>query len=197
MTLDQRIGRAVGLAQFVATMTAVAGLLLWPKVVGAIVATITWTDAAKSACTQTPGCAVNLVPGGVVPVGWALAWVAVIVVGIAVCWSPRRWWSSRGRGVVEVIADSSPRWLRMHAVAAVFVCVIVAIPGRGVTSAWAVEYFAPAALALVAVGLATLSLRRARRSLPRREWERLAGTGVFVDRALRVGGRRARKDADA
>lgn len=186
-----RIGRAVGIIEFSATMAAVAGLVLWPKVIGAIWAMVTWSDAEKDACVAVPGCVVNVVPGGVVSVWWAIAWVVVIAAGIIVCWSPERWWSSRGRGRVELIADSSPRWLRVHAFVAAFLCLLLALPGRGITTTWAVEYVIPAVFALAAAGLATLSLRHARRTLAPAEFQRLLGDGVLVDRAMRQATRRA------
>ena len=52
---ESRIGRTVGLIEFWTTMAAVAGLVLWPKVVGAIWAMVTWSDAEKDACTAAPG----------------------------------------------------------------------------------------------------------------------------------------------
>ena len=185
-----RLGRAVGLTEFWATMAAVAGLVLWPKVVAAGWAMLTWSDAEKDACTAVAGCVVNVVPGGVVPVGWAIAWVALIIAGILVCWSPERWWSSRGRGRVEFIADSSPRWLRVHALAAVFVCLILVLPGRGITTTWALEYALPAVLALAAAGIATLSIRHARRTLPAGEFRRLIGDSILVERSARQAARK-------
>ncbi|GAA2002283.1 hypothetical protein [Microbacterium ulmi] len=197
MTADQRIGRVVGLVVFWSTMAAVAGILLWPKVVGSIVGMVTWTDADKDACAETAGCAVNLVQGGVVSVWWAFAWIALIIGGIAICWAPARWWTSKGRFALEAVADSSPQWLRVHAIAALFVCLIVGIPGRSITTTWAPEYFAAAAAALAGAGLATLSLRHARRTLSAREYERLVGHGVFADRARRGAQRRERRGRKA
>lgn len=191
---ESRIGRTVGLVEFWTTMAAVAGLILWPKVVAATWAMVTWTDAEKDACTAVPGCVVNVVPGGVVSVWWAILWVAIITAGIIVCWSPDRWWSSRGRGRIEFIADSSPRWLRVHAFAAAFVCAMLVLPGRGTTTTWAFEYAIPMVLALGAAGLATLSVRHARRVLPPATYRRLFGDSVLVDRAVR---HQARKTAKA
>jgi hypothetical protein len=186
-----RIGRVVGLVEFWATMAAVVGLALWPKVFAAGWAMLTWTDAEKDACADVPGCVVNVVPGGVVSVWWAIAWVAVIIAGIVVCWPPRRWWSSRGRGRIEFIADSSPRWLRLHALVAAFLCLLLMLPGRGITTTWALEYTIPMVLALGVAGLATLSIRHARRTLTPAEFRRLLGDSIFVERAVRHEARKA------
>ncbi len=183
----------MGLTVFWSTLAAVVGLALWPKVIGAGWALATWTDAEKERCEQTAGCAVNVVPGGVVPVWWALLWVAVIVTAIVVCWHPARWWSSRGRGRIEFIADSSPKWLRVHAFVAAFICALLVLPGRGITTTWAIEYAIPAVLALAAAGLATLSVRHARSVLTPAEAERLLGAHVLVDRAVRHSARTERK----
>lgn len=194
-----RIGRIVGLTVFWSTMAAVAGLALWPKVVAAGWALFTWTDARKAECEATAGCVVNVVPGGVVPVWWAIAWVVVIIAAIVVCWSPERWWSSRGRGRIEFIADSSPKWLRVHAFVAAFLCGVLTLPGRGITTTWALEYLIPTLLALGAAGLATLSIRHAKRTLKPADARRLLGDHVFVDRAVRHTervDRRAAKKAD-
>ncbi|WP_137845686.1 hypothetical protein [Microbacterium sp. 2FI] len=188
-----RIGKAVGLVVFFSTMAAVAGLILWPKVVGATWAMITWTDAEKEICAAAPDCVVNVVPGGVVSVWWAILWVGIIVTAIIVCRRPERWWSSRGRGPFEFIADSSPRWLRVHAFAAAFVCALLSLPGKGITTTWALQYLIPTALALAAAGLATLSIRHARRVLSPDEYARLVGDSALVDRMVRRHERRARR----
>lgn len=188
---ESRIGRTVGLIEFWTTMAAVAGLVLWPKVVGAIWAMATWSDAEKDACASAPGCVVNVVPGGVVPVWWAVAWVAVILIGIAVCWAPERWWSSRGRGPVEFIADSSPRWLRVHAFVAAFLCFLLVLPGRGITTTWALEYLIPMSMALAAAGFATLSIRHARQTLPPATFRRLLGDSILVERSVRHAARKS------
>lgn len=164
MTTGQRIGRLVGLANFVATMAALCVLLLWPKVIGSLVAMLSWPRDEQDACALEPGCAVNIVAGGVFPVWWALGWVAFIATSVLVCANPERWWSSRGKGRFEVFADSTPRWLRVHAGAAVFMCVILVFPGRSSAGVWAPSYLYPAAAALLVMGLATLSLRRARKT---------------------------------
>lgn len=182
---DSQVGRVVGLIEFWTTMAAVAVLVLWPKVVGAIWAMATWSDAEKEACTGVPGCVVNVVPGGVMPVGWAIAWAAVILAGIVVCWPPERWWSSRGRGPIEFIADSSPRWLRVHAYVAAFLCFLLALPGRGITTTWALEYLIPMFMGLAAAGIATLSVRSARRTLPPAAIQRLLGDSILVERSAR------------
>jgi len=188
---ESRIGRTVGLIEFWTTMAAVAGLALWPKVVGAVWAMATWSDAEKDACTAVPGCVVNVVPGGVVSVWWAIAWVAIIIGGIVVCWPPERWWSSRGRGPVEFIADSSPRWLRAHAFVAAFLCLLLALPGRGITTTWALEYVIPTAMALVAAGIATLRVRHARKTLPAADFRRLIGDSILVERSVRHAARKS------
>lgn len=179
MTLAQRIGRFLGIANFVATMGAVLVLLLWPKVVGSLVAMLSWSQEAQDACAAEPGCAVNLVPGGVLPVWWALAWTALIAISIIVCWQPARWWSSRGKGRFEVFADSTPRWLRVHAGVAAFVCVILVFPGRSIGGAWAFSYLYAAGAAVLVMGLATLSLRHARTVLDPATFARLTGPGPF------------------
>jgi len=179
VTGAQRLGRAVGATNVVATMAAVVGLLLFPKVVGSLIAMLSWSDDAKAACESEPGCAVNLVPGGVLPVWWALAWIALIAISVLVCWSPNRWWSARGKGRAAVFADSTPRWLRVHAGVAAFVCVVLVFPGRSVAGAWAIEYLYAAIAAVAVMGLATLSLRSARAALDPKEFARLLGPGPF------------------
>ena len=180
MTKALRLGRIVGITNFVATMAAVAFLLLWPKVIGSLIAMLSWSEAAQDACAAEPGCAVNVVPGGVLPVWWALAWVALIAVSVIVCWDPQRWWSSRGRFRIDIFADSTPRWLRVHAGVAAFVCLILVFPGRGITGVWALEYLIAAVAALAVVGLATISLRRAKARLGEKEFARLIGPGPFA-----------------
>lgn len=185
-TSGERIGRLAGIGVFSLLVVALLGLVAWPKMVGSLVAQMTWTDAQKADCEATPGCVVNLVAGGVAPVGWAIAWVLLIGVAVVVCWSPSRWWSSWGRGAVEIIADSSPRWLRMHALVAAFVCLLLIAPGRSNSTTWALEYVIPTVLALGVAGLATLSIRRAKATLPASEFDRLVGASIFADRALRT-----------
>ena len=182
LTPGQRIGRFIGIANFVATLLALLVLLLWPKVVGSLIAMLSWSQEAKDACATEPGCAVNIVPGGVFPVWWALIWVAFIALSIVLCWSPNRWWSSRGKGRFEVFADSTPRWLRVHAAVAILVSVILVFPGRSIAGVWALEYLYAAGAALLVVGLATLSLRAGRATLGPKEFDRLIGPGPFSPR---------------
>lgn len=182
VTTSQRTGRFVGITNFVATMLAVLGLLIWPKVIGSLIAMLSWSDEVKDACAAEPGCAVNVVPGGVLPVWWTLAWVAIIALSVLVCWPPARWWSSRGKGKIEIFADSTPRWLRVHAAIAVLVSIILIFPGRSIAGVWAPEYLIPAGAALLVVGLATLSLRAGRAKLGPKAFDRLIGPGPFSPR---------------
>lgn len=180
MTNAHRVGRSVGITNFVATMAAVVLLLLWPKVIGSLIAMLSWSRQAQDACAAEPGCAVNIVPGGVLPVWWALAWVALIAVSVIVCWDPQRWWSSRGRFRMDIFADSTPRWLRVHACVAAFVCLILVFPGRSIAGVWAPEYLIAAVAALAVAVLATVSLRRAKARLGDKEFARLIGPGPFA-----------------
>lgn len=184
VTTSQRIGRFVGVTNFVATTLAVLGLLIWPKVIGSLIAMLSWSDEAKDACAAAPGCAVNVVPGGVLPMWWTLAWVAIIAVSVLVCWPPARWWSSRGKGKgkIEIFADSTPRWLRVHAAVAALVSVVLVFPGRSIAGVWAPDYLIPAGAALLVVGLATLSLRAGRAKLGPNAFDRLIGPGPFSPR---------------
>ena len=177
MTSGERLGRVVGVVNVAATLAAVAGLLLFPKVVGSLIAMLSWSDEAKETCELEPGCAVNLVPGGVLPVWWAFAWIALIAVSVLVCWSPSRWWSARGAGRAAVFADSTPRWLGVHAGVAAFVCIVLVFPGRSSAGAWAIEYLYAAIAAIAVLGLAMLSLRSARAALGPKELARLLGSG--------------------
>lgn len=179
VTNPERIGRIVGITNFVATMAAVLLLLIWPKVIGALIAMLTWSREAQDACSAEPGCAVNVVPGGVLPVWWALAWVALIAASVIVCWDPQRWWSSRGRFRIDIFADSTPRWLRVHAGVAAFLCLILVFPGRGITGVWALEYLIAVGAALAVMALATISSRRAKARLGDKEFARLIGPGAL------------------
>lgn len=195
-TAGERIGRVVGIGVFSMLILALLGLVLWPKVVGGAIAQTTWTSQEKAACDDAPGCVVNLVAGGVAPVGWAIAWIVLIGLAVVICWSPTRWWSSRGRGPVEIIADSSPRWLRLHAVVAAFLCLLLIAPGRSNSTTWALEYLIPSALALGVAGLATLSLRHARATLGEAAFAERAGTSLFFDRVARTRARKTANDKD-
>lgn len=196
-TTGERIGRGVGIGVFSMLVLALLGLVLWPKAVGAVIAQSTWSEQEKAACDATPGCVVNLVAGGVTPVAWAIAWVVLIGAAVVVCWLPTRWWSSRGRGPVEIIADSSPRWLRLHAFVAAFVCLLLIAPGRSNSTTWALEYLIPAVLALGVAGLATLSLRHARAALGPAAFAERAGTSLFSDRVARTRDRASARTKDA
>lgn len=77
MTSGERLGRVVGVVNVAATLAA----MLEPAPVPEEGRRLADRDAelvgqAKETCELEPGRAVNLVPGGVLPVWWAFAWIA-------------------------------------------------------------------------------------------------------------------------
>lgn len=131
--LDRQLGRAVAWFSFVSMFVFFAGLLLVPLLLGS--ARLPW---------------------------WvAMVWVALLAASALLCWSPRRWWVPKpwsGRAP-RAWAGSSPEWLRIYSLVALFVSLLLIASGLGKQSGIDLGYGWPALGALLVVLLTTLSLR--------------------------------------
>lgn len=160
-TPDQRIGRVAAWVVAVAGIAATVVIGLLPQL-GRLIAGFAWSSAQKEACLASAApCAVSVVPFGPWLAWIALSWIALIAFAIVLCWSPRRWWISRG--VERPRAPgvfSTPEWFRLHAFAALLITAMAfaATLARGSTFVlW--EFAWPLGAAVAAIALATLAIR--------------------------------------
>lgn len=102
-----------------------------------------------------------------IPWWWGMLWSVSLVVAIAVCWPPSRWWTPQDRSGRPRIPGvfSTPEWLRLHAVVA-FGAGLLAAAQFTPTAADLVGYGASALVAAGGVALATMCIRRTAAHIP-------------------------------
>ena len=156
---DLRIGRTMAWANAVASILGVIALFAVPMI-GQGIALFTWTYEEQAACKASPEpCAISIFPEDSAPVWVGIAWVALILISLIVCWSPRRWWTPQGRtSPSRPGVFSTPEWFRLHAfVALVFNAAAMFGVGRGNSFRhW--EFAWPTAGAAAAIALATICI---------------------------------------
>lgn len=153
-SVDLRIGRFFG---WFALSWTIAGLVLVLMV--APIARRSTCTSDTSPCTSWEFTAI--------PWWWMMLWSVSLVVAIAVCWPPSRWWTPQDRSGRPKVPGvfSTPEWLRGHALVAALV-MFGPIVNYDPTTADLIGYAASIVVALIGVAVATSCIRRTADIIP-------------------------------
>jgi len=153
---DLRIGRFFAWLAFLWTVGGLALLFAVPPI-----ARLSTCTSDSRPCTSWAFTAV--------PWWWGMLWSASLVVATLVCWPPRRWWTPQdaaGRPKLPGLF-STPEWLRGHSFIAAAANAGLLLSSFDPTAGDRLGYAVAAAVALVAVAVATACVRRTASAIQR------------------------------